>query len=149
MAALTDYLFSFRFSLSFRFFFYNRFRFRCRLYRLWRIANGKRNTESLIRLLCHKLVIRFKISNAAILQLSRFVCSDLLFNASLQFNIRHDESPKYLTPVPWLGVMRPTGMFPLAPTYKTQCVAHLTFVVQTDLHLAIGQDGNILICRSV
>ena len=132
MAALTDYLFSFRFSFSLRFFFYNRFRFGCRfnLHFLYAVADGRGYTKSTSTLLCHKLVIRFKISNAAILQLSRFVCSDLLFNASLQFNIRHDESPKYLTPVPWLGVMRPIGMFPLAPTYRTQCVAHLTFVAQ-------------------
>jgi hypothetical protein len=73
----------------------------------------------------------------------------LLFDTSFKFNIRHDESPKYLTPVPWLGVMRPTGIVPLAPIYRTQCVAHLTVVVQKDLHLAIGLGENILTCRSV
>ena len=48
------------------------------------------------------LMLCFEIGNAAILQLCFLNSSKLLFDASLQFNIRHDESPlKYHTPVPW------------------------------------------------
>ena len=54
------------------------------------------------------LMLCFEIGNAAILQLGFLDGSLLLFDASLQFNIRHDESPRSITP-PFHGVsvMRP------------------------------------------